>query len=241
MWIPRVHSRRGAHAPFRGKETGWSLWIARERPQCRPATRNSFSSSMISSTRISLGRCTTDKHAPLRHATVQVIDAMLPQRSGRCSIEPLHAALEAGQAIDHRPAPALSTANNGIRPTMERTRKRLLAAVREAQPVVIKAVVVVPQAADRPPDSWRRRCRGSARRTCWRCLRRRDRAASKSIAILQHRQAVHGHPSGAVGLFDVAAGGQRLAAVEDADVVEPQEAAFEDVVAFASPCGSPTR
>ncbi len=47
----------------------------------------------------------------------------------------------------------------------------------------------------------------------------------------QHVQAVHTHPSRAVRLFQVAAGGQRRAAVKDADVVQPQEAAFENVVA----------
>jgi hypothetical protein len=48
---------------------------------------------------------------------------------------------------------------------------------------------------------------------------------------LQHVLAVQRHPRGAVGLVEVAAGGQRGAAVEDADVVEAEEAALEDVVA----------
>ena len=54
-------------------------------------------------------------------------------------------------------------------------------------------------------------------------------------------QAVHRHPGGAVGLVDEAAGRQRRAAVEDADVVEAEEAALEDVAALRRPCGSPTR
>ena len=41
------------------------------------------------------------------------------------------------------------------------------------------------------------------------------------------------HPRRAIGLFEVAAGGQRRAAIEDADVVEAEEAAFEDVLAEA--------
>ena len=45
-------------------------------------------------------------------------------------------------------------------------------------------------------------------------------------------QTVHGHPAGAIGLLDKAAAGQRLAAVEDADIVQAQEAALEDVPAF---------
>ena len=43
---------------------------------------------------------------------------------------------------------------------------------------------------------------------------------------------VHRHPAGAVGLLDVAAGGQRRAAVEDADIVQAQEAALKDVLAL---------
>ena len=44
-------------------------------------------------------------------------------------------------------------------------------------------------------------------------------------------ERIHRHPAGAVGLVDVAAGRQPRAAVEDADVVESQEAALEDVAA----------
>ena len=43
---------------------------------------------------------------------------------------------------------------------------------------------------------------------------------------------VHAHPARAVRLLEPAAGRQRRAAVEDADVVEPEEAAFEDVRAL---------
>ena len=57
----------------------------------------------------------------------------------------------------------------------------------------------------------------------------------------QHVQAVHRHPARAVGLLDVPPVGKRPAAVEDADVVEPEEAALEDVAAVLRPCGSPTR
>ena len=48
---------------------------------------------------------------------------------------------------------------------------------------------------------------------------------------LQHPLAVEGHPRGAVGLFERAAAGQRRGAVEDADVVQPEEAALEEVAA----------
>ncbi len=42
-------------------------------------------------------------------------------------------------------------------------------------------------------------------------------------------QAEHAHPGGAVGLLQVAAGGEGFAAVEDADVVETEEPTLKDV------------
>ena len=48
---------------------------------------------------------------------------------------------------------------------------------------------------------------------------------------LQHVLAEEGHPRRAVRLLQVAAGGKRGAAVEDADVVEAEEAPLEDVLA----------
>src|SRR5207249_5617873 len=45
----------------------------------------------------------------------------------------------------------------------------------------------------------------------------------------QEIQRIHGHPAGAVRLFNVAAGRQGSAAVEDSNVVEAQESALEDV------------
>ena len=50
---------------------------------------------------------------------------------------------------------------------------------------------------------------------------------------LQHRDAVEGHPGRAVGLLEDATARQRPRAVEDADVVEAEEAAAEEVVALA--------
>ena len=47
----------------------------------------------------------------------------------------------------------------------------------------------------------------------------------------QHVLAEEGHPGRAVRLLEVAAGGERGAAVEDADVVEAEEAPLEDVLA----------
>ena len=45
----------------------------------------------------------------------------------------------------------------------------------------------------------------------------------------QEVEAIHGHPARAVGLIDVAAGGQRRAAVEHTDVVEAEKATLENV------------
>ena len=50
---------------------------------------------------------------------------------------------------------------------------------------------------------------------------------------LQHVLAEEGHPRRAVRLLEVAAGGQRGAAVEDADVVQAEKAALEHVLAEA--------
>ena len=48
----------------------------------------------------------------------------------------------------------------------------------------------------------------------------------------EHVEAEGGHPGGAVGLIEMGAAGKRCAAVEEADVVQAQEAALEDVAAF---------
>ena len=48
----------------------------------------------------------------------------------------------------------------------------------------------------------------------------------------QHRGAVERHPGRGVGLLQRAAGRQRLGAVEHTDVVEPEETAGEEIVAF---------
>ena len=50
---------------------------------------------------------------------------------------------------------------------------------------------------------------------------------------LEHVLAEQRHPGGAVRLLEVAAGRQRRAAIEDADVVEPEESALEQVAAAA--------
>ena len=57
-----------------------------------------------------------------------------------------------------------------------------------------------------------------------------DRIALGQLARdLQHPLAVEGHPRGAVGLLERAASRQRRRAIEDADVVQPEEPALEQV------------
>src|ERR1043166_6948057 len=45
-------------------------------------------------------------------------------------------------------------------------------------------------------------------------------------------EAVHRHPTGAVGLVDKSTGGQGRAAVENADIVQTQKAALENISAL---------
>src|SRR5436309_6684212 len=60
------------------------------------------------------------------------------------------------------------------------------------------------------------------------------RVRSRQLARdLEHVLTEEGHPGGAVGLLQVAAGGQRGAAVEDADVVQTEESPLESVAAAA--------
>jgi hypothetical protein len=58
-------------------------------------------------------------------------------------------------------------------------------------------------------------------------------AKASSVAISNMFREKSPHPGAAVGLLQVAAGRQRRAAVEDADVVEPQKTALEGIVAGA--------
>ena len=48
----------------------------------------------------------------------------------------------------------------------------------------------------------------------------------------EHREAIEAHPGRAVGLLEKSAGRQRLGAIEDADVIQPEETAGEKIVAF---------
>ncbi len=45
----------------------------------------------------------------------------------------------------------------------------------------------------------------------------------------QHVERIHGHPTGGVGLLDLAAGGKRVASVKYSDVVQAEKSTLEDV------------
>src|SRR5207249_10881696 len=47
----------------------------------------------------------------------------------------------------------------------------------------------------------------------------------------QHVQAIHAHPTSAVGLFEVASGGERRRAVKNSDVIEAEKPALKDICA----------
>src|SRR5215472_4498599 len=49
----------------------------------------------------------------------------------------------------------------------------------------------------------------------------------------EHVQAVHAHPGGPIRLLKVSTGGQRRAAVENTNVVQPQETALKHIVPLA--------
>src|ERR1700730_13358511 len=45
----------------------------------------------------------------------------------------------------------------------------------------------------------------------------------------KHVEAIHAHPAGAIGLLQVAAGGERRGTVENSDIDEAQKAALKNI------------
>ena len=115
------------------------------------------------------------------------------------------------------------------------------AAVGKTQHVVVEAVLFVPHAVGPGLVHGARNPQQVLDKLDRHVLVERVIVAASSMAISQHVLAEQRHPRGAVGLLQISARGQRRAAVEDADVVQTQEAALEDVLARSGPCGSPTR
>ena len=188
---------------------------------------------MTRRTRRSRSRRTTEKQAPVLLARRP--HARDAARSGRGRLSRNHSSrrLNAGQLGRASSGSSVSTAKSGIRPTIERTCSGICSPVGQVEHVVEEAVLVVPEPDAVVADvviAWR--CGGSARRTCVATSSYAGSSQASSSAMREHVQAVHRHPARAVGLLEVAAGRQRRAAVEDADVVEAEEAALEDVVAL---------
>ena len=162
-------------------------------------------------------------------------------RSGRCSRNQSSRCAKPGQLRRARPWSSTSTANSGISPTIERTRSGGCCAVGQVQDVVEELVLVVPQADAVAADVGHRlgdveevleELGGDVLVDGLCC-------ASSSAMRIRLRQYIAIQRCRRPGRC--AAGRQRRAAVEDADVVEAEEAALEDVAALARPCGSPTR
>ena len=153
-------------------------------------------------------------------------------RSGRLSMNQSSRRLKAGRRSSVS-ASSVSTAKSGIRPTIE----RIFSGCRgrsAVEHVVEEAVVLVPQPAAVVADrvASRGRYRGSVPRTCSRRPRTPDCRPASSIAIasmLRQYIAIQLVPSDCSRWPPVGSGST---AIEDADVVEPEEAALEDVVAF---------
>ena len=105
-------------------------------------------------------------------------------------------------------------------------------AIREAQHIVEKAIVFIPQlvrllanAVHSRVDPQKMLVELAGYPLVARVVE------SQFQGQLQHHLRVESHPDRAIRLLQVAAGGQRRAAVKDADVVQPQKAALKDVMA----------
>ena len=118
-----------------------------------------------------------------------------------------------------------TAAKIGSSPTIERARSGQRRAVGHAQAVVVEAVRLVPELAHGERD------RGEVLEELERHALVRVVAVGEPERHLEHVEAELAHPGGAVGLLEHAAAGEHRRAVEGADVVEPEEAALEDVVA----------
>src|SRR5215469_7298099 len=143
--------------------------------------------------------------------------------------EPLHAALEARQAIhDFRLERFHSEKRN--KANYGANLQKMLASVGQAKDVVVEAIFVVPQSHAVDADV----VHGVG--DVNEMLKEFARDVFVGHVLFrefqrdgQHIQAVHAHPTGAVRLFKMSAGGKGCRTVENTDVVEAQEAPLENV------------
>ena len=89
--------------------------------------------------------------------------------------KPLHAASGSRQALPESSGSKVSTAKSGIRPDHRAHLHRNVRGLPQMQNVVIETVLLIPQpdSLARPCRSWPAKCTQSARKTCWRHLRKR--------------------------------------------------------------------
>ena len=143
--------------------------------------------------------------------------------------KPLHAALEARKAVDDLRLESFHTEERD-EPHHGTNLQEVLAAVGQTKHVVVEAVFVVPQRHAVNADVVHGV--GDVNEVL------KELASDIFVGGIflgefqcnsQHVQAVHPHPTGAVGLFQMPAGGKWGGTIKDSDVVEAEEAALEDV------------
>ncbi len=106
------------------------------------------------------------------------------------------------------------------------------AAIGKPQDIVIESVLLVPHAV-RPGGVHRPGDPQELLAVLGRHILVRRIARGQLDADFEHVLAVQRHPRRAVGLLEIAAGRQRRAAIEDADIVEAEKAALVEVLAEA--------
>src|SRR5690242_16465701 len=156
---------------------------------------------------------------------------MLAQ-SGSVFYEPLHAALEPREFFDDVRVESLNR-EEWNEPDHGTNLEPDAFTIVIVQHVVVKPVLAVPQLDSLPAEIVH--CFADINEVLEKlaghvlvggvffCQFERDR---------QHVETIHAHPARGVGLLDVPAGGQRSAAIKNADVVEAEKAALKDVPAF---------
>src|SRR5437763_668110 len=142
--------------------------------------------------------------------------------------KPLHALLEARQLVDRALVDALARKERHEADDRAYSERRLLPI--DAQLVVIEPVLLIPQAgpAKRVDGVGNRdEVLEEGRRDVFvRAVDRRQLQRDR-----QHRGAIERHPRRAVCLLQVLTARQWLVAIEDADVVQPEKSAAEEVIA----------
>src|ERR1700694_4932195 len=143
--------------------------------------------------------------------------------------EPLHAPLEPGQAIDDFGLQRLDSKKRN-QSDHRADFQEVLFSVGELQDIVVEAVCIVPKGAASTAEI----VHGT--RDVNEMLK--EFAGDVFVGRIffgqleshrQHVQTVHAHPACAVGLLEVASGGERRRAVKNSDVIEAEETTLKDI------------